>query len=42
MSDGVSYLLMFLGLKGGDKYPVVLSFTAYDKDKGPDVYPLHH
>lgn len=39
MSDGVKLSANVFRPKGGDKYPVVLSFTAYDKDKGPDAYP---
>lgn len=39
MSDGVRLSANVFRPKAEGKYPVVLSFTAYDKDKGPEEYP---
>lgn len=39
MSDGVLLSANVFHPKKEGRYPVVLSFTAYDKDKGPNEYP---
>jgi len=39
MSDGVVLSANVFRPKKEGRYPVVLSFTAYGKDKGPDEYP---
>lgn len=39
MEDGTALSANIFKPKATGKYPVVLSFTAYDKDKGPDEYP---
>ncbi|GAA3521283.1 CocE/NonD family hydrolase [Aquimarina addita] len=38
MEDGISLSANVFRPKKEGRYPVVLSFTAYDKDKGPDEY----
>jgi predicted acyl esterase len=38
MKDGVKLSANVFRPKKKGKYPVVMSFTAYDKDKGPDNY----
>ncbi|MEM6724284.1 MAG: CocE/NonD family hydrolase, partial [Bacteroidota bacterium] len=39
LEDGVKLSANIFQPKTGGPFPVVLSFTAYDKDKGPDQYP---
>ena len=39
MEDGTKLSANVFKPKKEGRYPVVLSFTAYDKDKGPDEYP---
>ncbi len=39
MKDGVKLSANVFRPKEEGNYPVVLSFTAYDKDKGPEAYP---
>ena len=39
MRDGVRLSANVFRPKAPGRYPVVMAFTAYDKDKGPDLYP---
>lgn len=39
MEDGISLSANVFRPKKEGRYPVVMSFTAYDKDKGPEAYP---
>jgi len=39
MVDGISLSANVFRPKKEGRYPVVMSFTAYDKDKGPEAYP---
>ncbi|MBT8374407.1 MAG: CocE/NonD family hydrolase [Deltaproteobacteria bacterium] len=39
MADGISLSANVFRPKAEGRYPVVMSFTAYDKDKGPEAYP---
>jgi predicted acyl esterase len=39
MEDGINLSANVFRPKGKGPYPVVMSFTAYDKDKGPEAYP---
>ena len=38
LEDGISLSANVFRPKKEGRYPVVMSFTAYDKDKGPDEY----
>lgn len=39
MEDGISLSANVFRPEKPGRYPVVMSFTAYDKDKGPEAYP---
>jgi len=39
MEDGIALSANVFRPKQEGRYPVVMSFTAYDKDKGPEAYP---